>query len=78
VLYDAFGRPIPKRPHLFGFGRVPEREPARIKREAGYSESGCADAIGFAEFATEEPGDDDELLEIECKKERTCVNSSRL
>lgn len=66
MLYDAFGRPIRKR-RFYGFGRVPATEPANLNPK--YSESGCADAIGFAELGTEEPDEFEELLEFKCKKE---------
>lgn len=64
MLYDAFGRPIRKQ-HLYGFARVPRCEPSRL--DPGYSESGCADAIGFAELGTEEPDESEELLEVKCE-----------
>lgn len=76
MLYDPFGRPI-RKPHFFGFGRVPQSEPARIRIDPRYSESGCADAIGSADFATEEADEAEEILEIKCKKATPCENSSR-
>ena len=67
MIYDAYGRPIRKL-RLYGFGRVPQSEPPVLVAPR-YSESGCADALGFAEFATEEPDEGGELLEIECKED---------
>jgi hypothetical protein len=58
MLYDSFGRKI-RKPHLYGFARVPAVEPSRR-----IPKDDLCDAIGFAEIHAEEAQEDDKPQEI--------------